>query len=98
MHYIYHIPDWEYKDGRIGKIGCTQFLEGPKKRKTLKIADKKGWKWEVLEEHTDRRFAGKRERELQEQYGYRVDKDNYEHVTTVMLQASMTKQARENRS
>ena len=42
MHYIYHIPDWEYKDGRIGKIGCTQFLEGPKKRKTLKIADKKG--------------------------------------------------------
>ena len=45
MFYIYHIPNYVWKDGRIGKIGCTT---NPKIR-----VKKQGYTdYEILEEHT----------------------------------------------
>lgn len=70
-YYIYHIKDFKWKDGSIGKIGCT---EKPKRR----IVNAQGYtEYEILEEHTDIMIASQREIELQKQYGYKVDKKPY---------------------
>jgi hypothetical protein len=70
MYYIYHIKDFKWKDGSIGKIGCT---EKPKERvKRQKYID-----YDILETHTDIMIASQREIELQKQYGYKVDKVPY---------------------
>jgi len=63
MFYIYHIPGV--------KIGCTQNL---KRRVEY---GQKCKNYEILEEHFDEDVASKRERELQKQYGYRVDSKEY---------------------
>jgi hypothetical protein len=70
-YYIYHIPTFKWKDGSIGKIGCT---EDPNKR----IVKQQGYTdYEIIEEHTDIELASNREIELQKQYGYKVDRILY---------------------
>ena len=62
MYYIYHIPG--------DKIGCTKDL-------IKRMADQGFTDWEILEEHTEGWLAGDRERELQKEYGYPLDKVHY---------------------
>jgi hypothetical protein len=66
MYYIYHIPTFKRKNGKIGKIGCT---EEPDNR-----VNRQGYtEYEILEEHTDIMSASEREIQLQKLYGYPVD-------------------------
>jgi hypothetical protein len=62
MFYIYHIP------GK--KIGCTADLQ-------KRMSDQGFTEWEILETHENGWLAGDREKELQEEYGYRVDNVHY---------------------
>lgn len=71
MYYIYHIPDYVYKDGSIGKIGCTDNL-----KVRMKLYGK-STKYEILETHACKYKVSDREIELQKQYGYKVDKRPY---------------------
>ena len=59
---IYHIPGT--------KIGCTSDL-------VRRLRDQGFTDCEILEEHTDINLASTRERELQEEFEYPVDKDLY---------------------
>jgi len=68
MYYIYHIP------GK--KIGVTRNL---KNRVTLMQGYKKG-EYEVLETHEDIDYVSKRELELQNDYGYRIDNKSYKEL------------------
>jgi len=71
---VYHLPQFIHPDGRIGKVGCTSY-DDPRKRaieQSYTFND-----FEVLEEHTDGWLAGDREKELQKEYGYPVDKNHY---------------------
>ena len=68
MYYIYHIP-------QRNKIGATDNLARRMKQ------HKWSGTYEVLESHTDKAVASKRERELQKQYGYRQDTVSYEFIT-----------------
>jgi hypothetical protein len=65
-YYIYHIEGV--------KIGCSK---NPKNRVKSQGYDT----FIILEEHTDAFLAGERERELQRQFGYKVDKFNYKIVS-----------------
>jgi hypothetical protein len=67
IYKIYHIPTFIHKDGRVGKIGCTE-LEAQERVLQQGYID-----FEILEEHTDIMIASNREIELQKQYGYPVD-------------------------
>jgi|688.fasta_scaffold10191_7 hypothetical protein len=71
IYKIYHIPTFLHKDGRIGKIGCTE-LEAQERVSQQGYTD-----FELLEKHTDIMIASDRERELQKQYGYPVDRILY---------------------
>jgi hypothetical protein len=63
-HFIYHI---------FGKkVGCTKNVTQRMYQQGIKEGE-----YEVLEEHTNAKTASVRERELQEQYGYSVDKIPY---------------------
>ena len=63
-HFIYHI---------FGKkIGCTNNVAIRMKQQNVKEGE-----YEILEEHTNAKTASVRERELQEQHGYRVDNIPY---------------------
>jgi len=68
MYYIYHIP------GK--KIGVTRNL---KNRVTLMQGYKKG-EYEVLETHEDIDYVSKRELELQNDYGYKIDNKSYKEL------------------
>jgi len=68
MYNIYHIPEFVYSDGSIGKIGVSNNVKQRMKQQGYTIKDV-----EVLEEHTDIYEVSNREQELQKQYGYRVD-------------------------
>ena len=68
MYYIYHIP------GK--KIGVTRNL---KNRVTLMQGYKKG-EYEVLEKHEDINYVSTRELKLQEEYGYKIDKNSYKEL------------------
>jgi len=68
MYYIYHIP------GK--KIGVTRNL---KNRVTLMQGYKKG-EYEVLETHEDIDYVSKRELELQNEYGYKIDNKSYKEL------------------
>ena len=73
---VYHIPDFVYPNGRIGKVGCSKDIKVRMRanlRKSLKPFDF----WEILEEYDCKRTAGKRERQLQIEYGYTRDKTLY---------------------
>jgi hypothetical protein len=61
-YYIYHIPGI--------KIGCS-------KTPTKRVNNQGYSEFEILEEHLDIDEASKREKELQRQYGYKVDGPNY---------------------
>lgn len=84
IYYIYEI--W----GK--KIGCAVDLE-------RRIKDQnafKGGRYEVLEVHTDVILASQREIELQEQYGYKVDKIPY-WKTLKWAEKAQTPQAQKKR-
>ena len=68
MYYIYHIP------GK--KIGVTRNL---KNRVTLMQGYKKG-EYEVLETHENIDYVSKRELELQNEYGYKIDNKSYKEL------------------
>lgn len=70
-YYIYHIPTFIHKDGRIGKIGCTELEAEERVSQQGYIA------FEILEEHDCIYKASDREMELQKQYGYPVDTRPY---------------------
>ena len=61
-YYIYHIPEI--------KIGCSTEPENRVKAQGYT-------NYEILEEHEDIKVASDRERELQKEYGYKVDKVSY---------------------
>jgi predicted RNA-binding Zn-ribbon protein involved in translation (DUF1610 family) len=70
IYYIYHLPNFVWKDGSIGKIGVS---EKPKRR-----TKRQGYTdYEILEEHTCIYKVSDREIELQKEYGYKVDKIPY---------------------
>jgi hypothetical protein len=78
MYYLYHIPG--------EKIGCTQQLEG-----RIKV---QGYdNYEILETHTDIYVASDRERELQKQYGYRVDTRPYYQMMGIAKRTPATNRA-----
>ena len=67
MYYIYHIPTYVWKDGSIGKIGCT--IQEPKVR-----VEEQGYSsFEILETFDCIDSASDRELELQKEYGYKID-------------------------
>ena len=73
---IYHIPDFLYADGSVGKIGMSRSLQRrmrDNKNKSIKPFDF----WEILEEYDCKFTASNREIELQKQYGYKVDRIKY---------------------
>ncbi len=59
--YVYHVPQYVWSDGRIGKIGCT-------KEPHIRFLAYKGLSVQILEEHEDGWLAGDREKELQKEY------------------------------
>jgi hypothetical protein len=75
-YYIYHIPTYVHKDGKIGKIGATDDIKG-RIAENQRTSQQPFDFWEVLEEHTDIMEVSRREIELQKQYGYKVDKCPY---------------------
>lgn len=72
IYYIYHIPTFRHKDGRIGKIGCTEEEDAK-----VRVQNQGYTEYEILETHTDIMVASDREIELQKEYGYPVDKVPY---------------------
>lgn len=62
MFYIYHIP-------HKNKIGCTDNIQRRSKRHKENLI--------ILETHFDIELASIRERELQKEYGYNMDKIAY---------------------
>lgn len=73
-YYIYHIPDYIRKNGRIGKIGVTENLS-ERSRHTNSYNRK--YNLILLETHTCIYKASEREIELQKEYGYPVDRTPY---------------------
>lgn len=72
-YYIYHLPNFVYRDGSVGKIGCTHRLI--QRKCTHKGRGHEGL--QVLEVHEDVMIASAREQELQGDYGYKVDRIPY---------------------
>jgi hypothetical protein len=72
MFKIYHIPTFVHKNGKIGKIGCTNTSDAKHR-----VTEQGYTNYEILETHTDIYEASDREIELQIQYGYPVDKIHY---------------------
>jgi hypothetical protein len=62
MYYIYHIPGI--------KIGCSSEID-------IRVESQGFNNYDILEEHFDIYVASKRERELQKQYGYKIDNAPY---------------------
>jgi len=70
MYYIYHIPDYVWKNGRIGKIGASTQPE-------IRVKKQGYTDYEILEEHSCIYKVSDRELELQKQYGYPIDSIPY---------------------
>jgi hypothetical protein len=70
-YYIYHIPTYKWKSGKIGKVGCTDDLIN------RMYSYPKNTVYEVLESYSDVFIASDREILLQRRYGYPVDKIPY---------------------
>jgi len=70
QYIIYRIPNYKWKNGKIGKIGCTDDL-------LRRMKAQYATEYEILETHSDIYIASQREIELQKQYGYPVDKTPY---------------------
>jgi hypothetical protein len=84
-YYIYHIPTYKWKNGRIGKIGCTDNL----KERFCKYP--KNTVYEVLEFHSDIFHASDREILLQRRYGYPVDTKPYWKVIQIPTKEGCSK-------
>jgi len=82
LYKIYHIPDFIHRDGSKGKIGCSKNLE-QRIRRNKKLSYGPFDFWEVLETHNDKATASRREKELQEEYGYAVDGKSYLEITSI---------------
>lgn len=65
MYSIYHIPGV--------KIGCS-------KRVQQRVREQGYTKFEIIETHTDIDLASIREKELQKEYGYRIDRGEYSKI------------------
>jgi hypothetical protein len=84
-YYIYHIPTFVHKDGRIGKIGCTV-------QEVNKRSKKQGYtEYEILETHECIYKASDREIELQKEYCYPVDKIPYYKIVKIPTQEGRLK-------
>ena len=59
IYYIYHIPTYVWKDGKVGKVGTTEKLK-VRINENLKTSKQPFDFWEVLEEHTDIMEASRR--------------------------------------
>ena len=88
-YWIYIIPDYQWKDGSIGKIGVTS--NPPRRAKDYKLES-----LTILEEYTNIKEVSKREIELQKQYGFKVDNREY-WKTKEMQKKSVSKEANEKR-
>lgn len=76
MYYIYHVPGI--------KIGVSK---DPKKR-----VNNQGYNsFELLEQYEDINIVSKREKELQKQYGYRVDRPDYSDIVEKASDAGKNK-------
>ena len=73
---IYHIPNYVYPCGSVGKVGCSKQLD-VRIRANKRTSLKPFYFWEVLEEYDCKETAGNCEIELQKQYGYKVDRGKY---------------------
>lgn len=77
MYYIYHV---------FGKkIGVTQNINN-------RIITEQGYdpsEFEILEISNDINYVSKRERQLQKEYGYKIDKDSYKQVINQKKQPQM---------
>jgi hypothetical protein len=73
-YYIYHIPDYIRKNGKIGKIGITENLS---ERSRHPNSYNGMYNLILLETHTCIYKASEREIELQKEYGYPVDHTPY---------------------
>ncbi len=79
-YWIYHHPNYQWKDGKIGKIGVT---DNPERRAKQYKVDS----LIILEEHTNAKEVSKREIELQKEYNYPVDKKEYWKVRRMQKKA-----------
>jgi len=76
---IYHIPDFVYPSGDVGKVGMSKNIQS-RITKNKKISAKPFVFWEVLEEYDCKYTASVRERQLQIRYGYKVDTNKYHEM------------------
>jgi hypothetical protein len=95
MYNIYHIPEFVYSDGSIGKIGVSHRLTG-RMRENLKKSVEGFSNWEVLEEHKDIYKVSDREIELQKQYGYKVDTIPYWRTINMATKEGRIKGGKKN--
>jgi hypothetical protein len=87
-YYIYHIPTFIHKNGKIGKIGCT--VQTVKKR----VEDQGYTDFEILEEFTCIYLVSYREIALQKEYGYPVDTIPYYKVHEQRMKTQLTLEQR----
>ena len=81
LYKIYRIPEFIHRDGSKGKIGCTYRNVEQRIRENKRISKGPFEFWEVLETHTDKATADRREIELQEEWGYTKDNSNYTQIS-----------------
>lgn len=74
---IYHIPDFVYPSGHIGKIGVSKGWVNQRIYKNKLKSTQPFDFWEILEEHDDIIEVSYREIELQREYGYKEDEELY---------------------
>lgn len=78
------------------KVGCTERIEERKKEMMDKYRVSED-QIKILEQHTDIYLASDRERELQADKGYKLDKQPYWYVTKVKLPKTKTESAKKKR-
>ena len=81
LYKIYRIPDFIHQDGSKGKIGVTYRNVQQRIRENKRQSKGPFEFWEVLEVHTDKATASRRELELQEEFGYIKDNSNYTQIS-----------------
>jgi hypothetical protein len=82
---IYKLPNYVYRSGLIGKIGCSNNISG----RLTKYNSNQLKDYEILEEHTDIYLASDREQQLQKENGYRVDRVPYHKTFNIAQPAGL---------
>ena len=72
-YFIYHLPDYQWPNGKIGKIGVTDNIARRAKQYGLEGLD-------IIDTETCAKRAGEKEIELQKYYGYPIDRKSYHKV------------------